>query len=224
MTAPARRWIGLGLVVGIILIGIVLPGTLLCFGNPQWHKQLFIWQTWLIPSRKWPWGDYTGTWNVWGQDGRAEFEWQYVRGQPHGRLRWFFDDGSLQGECWAEAGEDHGPWTVWYRGGTVMREQGEKHHRQKHGHWRYYYADGTLGGEGDYDRDQPIGIWRAWDSDGNLVAEGEYRAGAPWHGSFAVIDHGQDFWNEPFVLVQVNRFEAGQPVSSTPSSASPPPP
>ncbi len=204
-----------------MLFGLVLPGAVLCFGNPQWHKQLYLWQTWLMPSRQWPWGAYTGTWTVWAQDGRKVFEWEYVDGQPKGRLLWFHPDGTMQGECWAEDGHDHGRWTVWYLGGAIVREQGEKQRGEKHGRWRYFHPHGTLAGEGYYDRGRPVGTWLAFAADGETVAQGEYRAGTPWHGAFA-IDHAQ-MWDQPVTLGPVMHVDAAA-VSSPPSASSPPPP
>ena len=132
----------------------------LTYGNPQWHRWVYIWQSLrekhgaeMARPR-----DYTGVWRRW-----------YV--------------GGVTGLSTYEAGRLHGPTKTFYSNGMPWTEQNWQH-GVAHGVGRVWYEDGQLRVEDHWKRGEPDGRQRYWDMNGKLVADGVSRDGRPWEGTF----------------------------------------
>ena len=83
-----------------VILLIVLTFCLLQFGNPQWHKSIFIFQAYYfngeyeiaypgVPE------DFDGVWREWFEDGTSFAQVNYVKGVKHGMRKFFYENGQL---------------------------------------------------------------------------------------------------------------------------------
>jgi uncharacterized protein len=93
--------------------------------------------------------------------------------KPHGRVRIFHPDGSLQRESNFRKGIPEGPWMQYFPNGQLMDSVGYKN-GMKDGVYRKYHANGYLQLEGLYNENLASGTWRQYYPNGALASEKEY--------------------------------------------------
>lgn len=78
---------------------------------------------------------------------------------------------------WCEMGGTyHGPWTMWFPNGAVMREN-HLVRGAMHGVQRTYHPRGSIASQRRYDHGTPVGPWRTWRADGSLSFEASFKRG-----------------------------------------------
>ncbi len=147
-------WGGLGLGLAACAVALLLQ-----FGNPQWHKYVYLFQSLSgDPDGRMP-SNYTGVWRSWRADG-WKMEETYCNGVREGRVT-----------CWN--GDGHIYWEAEFRGGD------------RDGPELYWWSEtGQLGRFSYYRNDKMDGPDIEWDSTGRLLCNGVHKDGRPWAGTF----------------------------------------
>jgi hypothetical protein len=93
-SSTLRKRVAIAAVCVLSTLGATVA--LLRFGNPQWHKYVFMFQAYVSPGEDpdVP-EDFTGTWRTWYKNGGAMNEIQFRDGAQHGLERVYFPDGDL---------------------------------------------------------------------------------------------------------------------------------
>lgn len=182
-----KRWHRRALVIAMSLVGITVA--LLCvfrYGNPQWHKRIYIFQvyTWprfdnaeLPPGFDGGWGpsdrsgvrppvDFSGVWFDWDKRGNKTTETSYAGGRKHGLCIKYGGDGVKFSEETFQNGLRHGKMTVWQHG-------------PKKKSFECNFRNRNLDGQATW-----------WDDKGNVIAKGVYKMGGVWNGSFVEMFGG----------------------------------
>ncbi len=185
-----KRWVRVvvrcfGCLLGLAVVVVVLG----LYGNPQWHKRIYMFQVYTLRRAKdaQPPPGYTGLWVEWHRNGVKASETQYRKGRMHGKRIGYADDGRIAAEGNYENGEPQGTRTFWHRNG---KKWFEAHHTR--GDWDYKAT------------------W--WDEQGKVIAEGTYRSGKPWDGTFTHGHYGRlGRWKEgkPWDGIFKARVEGG---------------
>jgi len=103
-------------VVALVLFVVVSSLAILAFGNPAWHKQIYLFQLYVWPNDDrllYPPCGHTGRWIVWYPDGTKQTEMATVKGQVHGVWREWYTNGALCAEYNYSQGLLHGEYTIW---------------------------------------------------------------------------------------------------------------
>lgn len=152
--------------VGLLLVVIVF---VLCFGSPQFHKSIYMFQSWCTSSWPPPGQDpveksFSGTWREW-----------YRNGQLASKRVW--QDGILMGPSYA-----------WTEDGVRVEadEQVIDADGNLHGRRTRWYPDGNLALEEQFNH-QGHGYAKTWTQDGDPLSAGEYRGHRRWSGSFVTL-------------------------------------
>ena len=154
-----------------------LVALLLCFGDPQWSKVIYIFRAYYFPGgmenaygcgnyvdnivsrcRLTRPENYTGVWRTWYKNGQLEFQARYIKGVVHGPLRSFCADGSKLYEFDYVHGLSEGA-QIQY--GPKGRKSVER-----------IYTNGVET------------LVRHWDIDSNEMITGYFKNGSRHHGAF----------------------------------------
>ncbi len=149
---------------------VVLLGFLVFrYGNPQWHRYIYIFQVHIVP-RKYKGNvdrtgvrpkDFTGVWVDWDRQGNKRDETEYRGGVKHGRAIRYRADGSVSWKGNYERGRLHGKVTKWWWWSPGVKSE------------EIHYVHGY----------REKNTW--WDEeDGNVIAEGVFRNHRRWEGTF----------------------------------------
>ncbi len=162
----------------LVVLGVWL---LLMFGNPQWCRLIYMYQTCVNLKQPEPASDYTGRWRAYSLFGTLAADGWIKDGQKHGtwQFRSFhqkrtedYKEGKLDGLCviWNGRGVKEMEWHYtsgltdglcrdWWSNGNPLQEYTDKqgvHH----------------------------GRFRRWDEDGKLLTDCIYRDGKIWSGVY----------------------------------------
>ncbi len=152
----SRWWTALAVLTILLLLCIAL----LAFGNPQWHRYIYIWQSLGDPNRpdeKMP-ANYSGIWKSWFIGGER-LESEYRNGRLNGKCVYWFASRQKKWEDHWKDGRKQGPSILWWSNGKLRHVI----------HYREDQADGPE---------------RYWSRRGRLVADGVWRDGKEWDGTF----------------------------------------
>jgi len=151
--APPRLWVRsiFRFTVRTGLAGIILAGlglSVLIFANPQWNKQIYMFQAYVYPVHKRGWiappSDYTGQWKVWDPDGKLLITLPYKDGKLHGYVNGPAilplddpeDDGGYLSNVKGRFinGKREGPFVeIGWKYGTLFK--GNYRNGKRHGNW-----------------------------------------------------------------------------------------
>lgn len=162
MVCPGKKTLLLALV--LTLLGVSIAGVaVLRFGNPQWHKYIYLFQAHVWPGEEpQPPSDFTGTWRAWWKNGQlresidfrnGRFDGEYLQWHPNG-TRWessTYQDDDLDG-----------PTLMWNAQGQ-KRLQGEWRNNRQHGRWLRWDDSGNV-------------VLGEWYLSGQPVTKDEYEA------------------------------------------------
>lgn len=70
----------------------------------------------------------------------------------------------------------HGPFTAFYKDGTIASE-GTFEHGSESGVWRDYHENGRVAAQGEYRAGMKHGVWRYWNEQGKFELEEKYELG-----------------------------------------------
>jgi len=122
------------ILIPTILLAIVLG--VLSFGNPQWHKRIFMWQayTWpanmihyqtvgggggSIPSLYFPPEKHTGEWRTWYSTGVLKSSKTLNNGIKDGVVREWYDNGKMKRQKHYKNGKEYGLSRRFYESGSL---------------------------------------------------------------------------------------------------------
>lgn len=125
------KWAAISMRIILLIIPLATTAILL-FGNPQWNKNIYLFQAYIYPKAEEGWieppDDYSGRWVIWVPDGRKWLECEYINGLRNGRyLQWTIrgqdsESGDLfLTEEFYRSGLLHGPRTLWDWEGQLIR-------------------------------------------------------------------------------------------------------
>ena len=123
-------------VAAVGLVAVCLAAlAVLRFGNPQWHRWVFMFQAYVWPRRQpEPPKGFTGVWRTWYPSGRRMNEVGFRNGREHGFERDFYPDGKRWSEGRYVNGRLEGDWTLWAPDGNRRlqspHEKGLAHGRE----------------------------------------------------------------------------------------------
>jgi len=177
--------------LGILLAvaGLALSSLLvLQYGNPQWHRYIYLWQDLCPEGCNRPPG-YSGMWTSWFLDGERRETWfragvpqgtdvywyanglpafraEVVDGVQQGPFTAWHDNGRLSLACWYDDGAMNGPVISWHTNGRIKEIS-----------WR--------------ERWKREGRQRSWNTEGVLMADGTWAHDQPWEGTFLERSSGR---------------------------------
>lgn len=156
------RWRRLAAVLAlpIILTGLIATG-LVCFGNPQWQRRIYLVQAYLLPGKVKRPAKYTGVWRDWNRAGQLTSQVRYEAGHPREFATWNAAGAELT--------------RGWYT------RSGERFETR-----RIYHPNGTCAAKFRYQGKCRNGSATWWNSNGVVLAQGVYKNARCWQGRFLV--------------------------------------
>ena len=117
---------------------------------------------------------------AWYADGSLQWEREYADGEPAGRWRAWFPDGTPESETFPDPrpgayGDEPRTASWWYPNGQLS-SRGPTVRGAREGLWTSWYEDGTRRSEGRWVGGRKEGEWTLWHPDGRVAARGAYRA------------------------------------------------
>lgn len=113
---------------------------------------------------------------AWYADGALQWEREFVEGEPAGRWRSWYPDGTLESETWPDPGDGEAHESSWWYPSGRLSSRGETVRGVRHGSWTAWYEDGTRRWEGRFVGGHREGPFTYWHADGSVEARGQYRA------------------------------------------------
>ncbi len=106
-----------------VLIGV--PLCVLTYGNPQWGKYVYMWQSYVLDRNLEVLNNYyTGTWTVWDKDGTKLHATEWLNGVRDGTHRSWYTNGQVYEEIDYANGQRHGEHKqYWRKGGLIFSKQ-----------------------------------------------------------------------------------------------------
>ena len=103
MMKMSKRKLRFG-ILGTVLLLIPACALLLIYGNPQWCRWIYIYQSWVKDEIPYTPRDFTGIWRTWHKNGRLASKATRVDGKMHGPFQMWYPSGAL----WRDRNYDHG--------------------------------------------------------------------------------------------------------------------
>ena len=160
----------------VIFLAMVALFCFLSYGNPQFSKYVYLWQTYILQENVTYQGenpvldrshDFTGTWREWYASGALSTEAEYKDGVPNGIFKSWNEDGSLSMQWNMVNGQLHGQSFTFYKNG--QKEKCIEYNMGKEdGMALYWSKDGQLQYVQKYKNDLPIGIANYFTNRGKL--------------------------------------------------------
>ena len=102
------------------------------------------------------------------QNGKLEYEAEFVNGKLDGTSRVWSVDGNLYSKSEYSNGQPHGVWIIFHSNGTLMHEV-QYEYGQKHGVEKWYYENGQLKSEQKFSYGKPVTDMIRWNPNGTLL-------------------------------------------------------
>ena len=178
--------------LGLILVLACAALGSLAFGNPQWHKRVYMFQAFVYPKHvdgyiKQP-PNFSGTWIMWNRHGNKIAEQDYKNGKLDGKEIWWegnrkkyeqnYKDGEIDGVqiYWGENGlasavnnfkngKLHGTQTIYYKNGNKQTEENYVDGK-KNGKSTSWYENGQKSEEAFFKDRYRYSVWTYWKEDG----------------------------------------------------------
>ena len=191
---------------------LLLTLLVLRLGNPQWHKYVYIFQTYVWPKHHMgkidPPSNFTGVWTRWHRNGMKQYEGTYRDGKRDGPwILWWWD--GTRGHYGISTPDHHIAW----------RDNGTKHFEWElengvnHGWQREWNSNGGLMSERQCEHGKWEGVSRYWHPNGQKASECTYKDGRV-HGKFAT-------WNKDGQIIEIKHYEHGNLIRTEKRSAQP---
>lgn len=181
--------------VPVALIVAVLG--VLRFGNPQWHKYVYMcraywWYSWpaeqdehsnrylFVPD------NFDGTWKTWNRDGSIRHEWNYKEGNKHGTCVWLYATGRKAHKKNYKDGFLHGTRTDWHPNGQ-KKSEGEYVKGQEEGTHTNWWPNGQLGARSNHKNGHVDGLSESWYENGQKWTEWNFKDNKR-HGVSSIYD------------------------------------
>lgn len=167
---------------------------LVYFGNPQWHKSIYLIQKsgifGLFPDRrvaKRPGcssnnnSQYTGLWRDWSADGTKTYEGHFKNGKEEGKhTEWYpqkwTDKLTIRSKTEYVNGIRHGTEQSYYRNGQLWISENYKH-GINHGKYLNFFDNGQIRYDYSWKDGKRDGSWKKWNINGKLISDKQYKAG-----------------------------------------------
>lgn len=104
-------------------------------------------------------GEPTGRWKSWWEDGSLRSDYTFHPLAEPTVMTFWHPGGRRSAQGLARRGTREGRWTHWYESGSV-REEGTYLLGVKDGEWTYYWEDGSLRSRGRYAGGARVGQWQ----------------------------------------------------------------
>jgi hypothetical protein len=188
--------------LGLMLLLVCAALSVLVFGNPQWHKRVYMFQAFVYPKpvdgRIHPPANFSGTWIMWDEHGAKSNEREYKNGKLDGKeTRWennrkehetHYRNGEFDGTTiyWGKTGlvsvvrnfkngKLHGAQTTYYENGNKQTEENYVEGRLD-GKTTNWYRNGQQEAEMFFKNRYRYGIWTYWKEDGTKDGETNWTA------------------------------------------------
>jgi hypothetical protein len=176
-----------------LLFVVIVAAILFCFGNPQWHKHIYMFQAYILPKiygpvdlPKLP-NSFTGTWTDWDKNGNKISIRSYYKSNLHGKTVFYYKSGQIKSVHHSKLGKAHGVEKFYYKNGKIKLEQLWKDHLLD-GKSTDWNLNGQKKRETFWKGGAQHGVDIIYNDDGTILAKGEWLSGTPWEGVCEIFD------------------------------------